>query len=126
MNRRIIRRLKSCYKAPMFSPKGFLARAIFISAAFLIFHAIGLRQYTTILSGTSQSGDTADMWAVFVGMTYIVLYFAFVLGVPILILASAVFSLVQIGAARARISRRKYKAGPQEPASEKPSSTAAQ
>ena len=86
----------------------------------------GLREYTTILSGTSPTGDTADMWAVFMGMTYIVLYFAFVLGVPILIIASVVFSLVQIGAARARISRRKCKAGPQEPASEKPSSTAAQ
>jgi hypothetical protein len=100
MSRRIMKWLKDCHKAPIFSPKGFLARAVLIGAAFLICHAVGLRGHTAILSGTSPSGDPTDVFSVGLGTTYIVLYFAFVLVTPILIIASAVFALLQLGIAR--------------------------
>lgn len=91
MTKNIIKWLWKTYKAPIFSPTGFLVRACVISLIFFVCHAFGLREYTTILSGTSPTGNVKDVMAIALGATYLVLYFAFVLGVPILILASVVF-----------------------------------
>ena len=83
-------------RAPFFSPAGFLARAGIISIAFLFCHALGLRVYTSILSGTSPTGGAAvDWFGVVLAFTYMLLYFAFVLGVPILILASGLLAALQ-------------------------------
>lgn len=75
-------------RAPLFSPRGFLVRAGIISIAYLFCNALGLRAYTSILSGTSPTGGAIDLFDIVLAFTYMLIYFAFVLGVPILILAS--------------------------------------
>ncbi len=74
------------------SPLDLLARAVVLSALFGLAHLAGLREHTTFLSGTLADPRMAWGWAAFLGCTYLVLYFAFVLLVPILLLA-AVLSL---------------------------------
>ena len=78
-------------RADLFTPKGFLIRALLICLAFLVCHCAGLREYTTFLSGTTAT--TTFAWSVVLGVTYIFLYLAFVIGVPILMLASAFLAL---------------------------------
>ena len=78
-------------RAGVFTPKGFLIRALLICFAFLVCHLAGLREFTTFLSGTTAT--SAFAWSVVLGVTYIFLYLASTVGVPILILASAFLAL---------------------------------
>lgn len=83
-------------KAPMFSPKGFLTRAAILTFLFAIVHLVGLREFTSVLSGTSATGGSAKTLSATAGSVYIVLYFAFVLIVPILVLSSGIFAVLQL------------------------------
>jgi hypothetical protein len=71
---------------PLVSPRSFVVLAIAIAVLFGVAHAVGLREHTSILSGTSLAVESAAA-----GVIYTLLYFAFVLGAPILILAAAIF-----------------------------------
>src|SRR5205809_83321 len=62
---------------------------------FLVAHLAGLRGYTSFLSGTVPSPATGWKLTVFFGLIYLVLYFAFVLLVPVLLLAALVQRFVQ-------------------------------
>jgi hypothetical protein len=77
---------------PIFSPKGFLLRAGLIAVIYFIFHLAGLREYTVILSGNSPTDDPAHTYAGSLGCVYIVFCFAFILLVPILLIAAPVFA----------------------------------
>lgn len=69
--------------------KRFLIAAAVIAALYAVAHALGLRAYTAILSGTSPpGGDGPAAWAL--GIGYVLCYFAAVIGAPILILAAGV------------------------------------
>ena len=81
-------RPRSGWRAPMLSPRGFLNRAAVILVAFLALHALGSRESTTLLSGTSPGGS-ADL---FLGGAYVIAYFATVLGVPILLIGAVLFT----------------------------------
>ncbi len=83
------------FQSRLFSPGGLLLRAVVLSAGFLLVHALGFREYTSIACGTSPTGNQADTWALFLGTSYIVLYLIFVLGVPILVLAGGIFFAIQ-------------------------------
>ena len=76
----------------LFSPKGFLICAATLGILFLACHAAGLREYTSILCGQSRA---EDQWAPFLGMGYVLFYLAFVLLVPVLVLAAAILALLQ-------------------------------
>jgi hypothetical protein len=80
-------------RAPLLSPRGLMIRAALVALAFGLAHAAGLRAYTSILSGTSPTGNPADGWAVLLGCVYVFLYFAFVLAVPIALIAAALMAL---------------------------------
>ena len=82
------------FSARLFSPQGLLLRAALLVVFFLIVHILGLREYTTILCGTSPSGNHADVWSSLLGVLYIVFWFGLVLGAPILALASGIFMLL--------------------------------
>ena len=86
-----IGRIAQLFHVGIFTPKGFLIRALLICLAFLVCHLAGLREFTTFLSGTTATSTFA--WSVVLGVTYIFLYLAFTVGVPILILASAFLAL---------------------------------
>jgi hypothetical protein len=77
---------------PAFSPHGLVARAAIITLIFCIAHLAGLREYTTIISGTSPTGDVRDFWAIFLGAGYTMLYLAFSLVVPALLIAAGLLA----------------------------------
>ena len=81
---------------PLFSPKGLLVRAGLIALFFLLCHAAGLREYTSIVSGTSPTGDVGDIFSVALAGLYLVAYVAAVLVAPIMLLASAIFTALQL------------------------------
>lgn len=79
----------------LLSPKGLVLRAAVLTGLFLAVHIAGLREYTVVLSGTSPTGIRADVWAGTLGLVYVFFYFAFVIGVPILLLGAAFFMIFQ-------------------------------
>lgn len=78
--------------ADFFSPKDFLRHAILIILVFGVAHLCGLREHTSFLNGTTGSVDLGYELSTLLGMTYLVLYFAVVLLVPILVLAAGLVS----------------------------------
>ena len=67
------------------STTGLLTGAIVIAALYGAAHVAGLREDTTILSGTAPPGGEGG-GAVALGLLYVVLHFAAVVGAPILAL----------------------------------------
>lgn len=88
MNQSGWQRLRNLWRAEFFSPKDFLRRALVISVLFLIAHLASLREFSSLLNGTMGSVELGWRFSVFFGLSYIVLYLAFVLLVPMLILAA--------------------------------------
>lgn len=84
----------------MFSPRGFLLRALLLAIFFGAVHVAGWREHTTFLSGTAASTDTSVNTSVVLGLVYMAAYFGFVLLTPILILAAGI--LAGLGAWRER------------------------
>lgn len=81
-------------RAPMFTPQGFVVRALLLTLIFLILELLGLRAYTCILCGSSPTGGAADSTLAILAVIYILSYFAAVLLVPILLIAAAIFWFV--------------------------------
>ena len=81
---------RKIFKIRTFSPLGFLSWATLVTVVFAVCHLAGLREYTTFISGTAveANGGASLNW----GMVYLVSYFAFVLVMPILILAAGIFA----------------------------------
>ncbi|MSR64808.1 MAG: hypothetical protein EXS18_03395 [Verrucomicrobiae bacterium] len=78
---------RSLIPVGLFTAKGLLLRAALIAIAFLVCHALGLREYTSIICGQSLTGNVADKLPTALGCIYLVLYFLFVLVVPIMVIA---------------------------------------
>ena len=95
MNSSFLQRCRRFGRAKFLTPKDFLLRAVTIIVFFLIAHFAGLREYTSFLSGTVPSPDMGWQQAAFFGLVYLILYFAFVLLVPILLLAALVQKAIQ-------------------------------
>lgn len=76
----------------LFTPGGLLLRAGILVVAYLVMHAVGLREYTTVLSGTAVAGQKLNASDTAIAVTYAGAYFGFVLAVPIMILAAAIFA----------------------------------
>lgn len=76
-------------RAPTLSPVGLLTWAALIVLAFAILHAAGLRDATSILSGTVAGG----VGATFGGVVYALVHFAAVLIAPILALGAAILAI---------------------------------
>jgi hypothetical protein len=69
------------------SPHGFAISALLIWVAFGICHALGWREYSSILSGNLAAADGQ----VAMGVAYVMSYFGCVVAAPILLLAAALF-----------------------------------
>lgn len=89
MKKTFWQRLRNVWHAEFFSPKDFVRRAILISLVFLIAHLAGLREFTSVLNGTVGAVGMSWEKSALLGFIYILLYLAFVLAVPILLLAAA-------------------------------------
>lgn len=77
------------------TPRGMLQRALGIVAVFAICHLVGWREYTTIISGTSPTGNPANFWSIVPGCIYAVIYFAMVIAMPILVIAAGLLFVAE-------------------------------
>ena len=85
-------RIAALWRAELFSPKDFLRRAVVVAVIFLAVHLAGLRDYTCILNGTVASSELGRGMSAFLGLAYVFAYLAFVVLVPILLLAAAMLA----------------------------------
>lgn len=75
-------------RADFFSPKDFVRHAVLIVALFAVAHVSGLREFTTIISGTMASPELGAGVCALLGMGYMALYFGVVVLVPVLLIAA--------------------------------------
>jgi hypothetical protein len=88
-------RLAVFRRAEFLSPRDLLQRALGLSGLFLLAHLAGLREFTSVLNGTV--GSVAAGWKLssFLALIYILLYLAFVILVPVLVLAALILAVWQ-------------------------------
>jgi hypothetical protein len=84
--------LRRLWKAETFSPAGFVLRAVMICVLFCASEILGLREYTTFLSGTSGNVNLGWQTASFLGLIHLLLYVGFILLVPILLIAAGLLT----------------------------------
>jgi hypothetical protein len=82
-------------RAEFLSPKDLLQRAAAIGGLFLLVHLAGFREYTSILNGTIGSLELGWNLSAFLAVFYIMLYLAFVIVVPVLVLAAIILVVWQ-------------------------------
>jgi len=92
-------------RAEFLSARDLLQRALGLSGLFLLAHLAGLREFTSVLNGTV--GSVAAGWKLsgFLALIYILLYLAFVILVPVLVLAAMILALWQRGIPKEEKSR---------------------
>ncbi len=69
-------------------------RGLLILGVFLVFHYLGFRDYTCVLTGTSPTGDPGDSTAILIGICYTLLFFITITITPILLIGSLLFYLL--------------------------------
>ena len=84
--------LRRLWKAETFSPAGFLLRAILIAVLYCASELLGLREYTTFLSGTSGNVNLGWQMASLLGLIHLLLYVGFILLVPMLLIAACLLA----------------------------------
>jgi hypothetical protein len=82
-------------RAEFLSARDMVQRAAAVSGLFLVVHLAGFREFTGILNGTI--GSLALGWGLstVLAVIYIALYLAFVIVVPVLLLAAAILMVWQ-------------------------------
>ncbi len=84
--------LRRLWKADPFSPAAFLARAILITLLFSLSELLGLREYTTFLSGTSANPNLTWQTAATLGLIHLLLYIGFILLVPVFLITATLLA----------------------------------
>ena|SRR5208283_2363579 len=82
-------------RAEFLSAKDMIQRAAAISGLFLLVHLAGFREFTGILNGTIGSLALGWNLSAFLAVIYIFLYLAFVILVPVLVLAAVILMVWQ-------------------------------
>src|SRR5438093_5791615 len=93
MNTNLFHQLAALWRAEFLSPKHLLRRALMITILYLAVHLTGLREFASILNGTMGSVELGWHMSAFLGLLYIFVYLAFVLLVPVLVLAAGMLSV---------------------------------
>jgi hypothetical protein len=75
-------------RAEFLSPKDLLRHAVLIGVLFAVAHLAGLREFTTIVSGTLASPSLGVGVCALLGVGYMALYFGAVVLAPILLIAA--------------------------------------
>ena len=84
--------LRRLWKAEAFSPAAFLVRAAILAALYAVSRIAGLQEYTTFLSGTSPNVNLSWQTASTLGLIHLLLYFSFILLVPILLITAGLIA----------------------------------
>ncbi len=79
-------------RAPFLSRRWLLTRAGLILVCLCAVHMLGWRENVSFLSGTPADGGRAGLFSVATGITYALVYFAAVVGAPILGIAAALLA----------------------------------
>ncbi len=87
--------MSSCWRAEFLSPKDLVRRSIVIALIYGVVHLAGLREYTSVLNGTVGSVNVSRGMAAFLGLGYVCSYLAFVLLVPIFLMAAAMLAALR-------------------------------
>ena len=95
MSKFFSRRIGSRSRGGFASPQYLLEWAAMLTILFIIVQLAGMREFTSVLNGTIGSTNLSWQTASFLGAAYIFVYLAFVLGVPILVLAAGILKLGQ-------------------------------
>jgi Na+/pantothenate symporter len=82
-------------RAEFLSVRDLLQRAGAITVLFLIVQLAGLREFTSVLNGTIGSVAVGWKLSAFLAVIYILLYLAFVILVPVLVLAATLLTIWQ-------------------------------
>jgi hypothetical protein len=90
MNQSAWQKICDLWRSEFFSPKHFLKWAIYVAIIFAIAHLCGLREFTSILNGTTGSVGMSRERTTFLGSTYVILYLAFILIVPTFLLTAVI------------------------------------
>jgi hypothetical protein len=90
-----LRNLSKFCRADFMSPKDFVRHAVLISLVFLVVHLAGLREFTSVISGTAGSVEMSWEMSVLLGACYLFAYLAFVLLVPMFLLAAVLLVLLE-------------------------------
>ena len=93
--RNILKEWVMFQRAEFLSAKDLLQRAIAISGLFLTVHLAGFREFTGVLNGTIGSLTLGWNLSAFLAVIYIVFYLAFVVLVPVLVLAAGILMVGQ-------------------------------
>jgi len=88
----VFQRLAALWRADFCSPKDFARRALTLAAIYLAVHLAGLREFTSVLTGTSGSLAISRGMASFLGLCYVFSYLGFVLAAPMLLIAAALIA----------------------------------
>jgi len=88
-----IKQKRRWWEADLLSPKDFVRHAALICVVFAVAHLFGLREFTSVLNGTTGSTELGWETSAALGATCILLYLAFVLIVPTLLLAAVILSV---------------------------------
>ena len=97
--------LRCVWKADAFSPIAFVVRAILITVFFFISKLLGLREYTTFLSGTSANPNVSWQTAATLGLIHLLLYASFILLVPVFLIMAGLLGAYNRWAERYETSR---------------------
>lgn len=84
--------LRRVWQAETFSPTAFVARAIAVTMLFAVSELLGLREYTTFLSGTSANVNLGWSLTSVLGLTHLLLYVGFILLAPIFLIAAGLIT----------------------------------
>jgi membrane protein implicated in regulation of membrane protease activity len=84
--------LRRLWKAETFSPTAFVFRALVVTVLFCISEILGLREYTTFLSGTSANVTLGWSVTSALGLSHLLLYFGFILLAPISLLTAGLIA----------------------------------
>lgn len=95
MNKFYWKKLAIFRRAEFLSPQDMIQRAAAISGLFLVVHLAGFRDFTSVLNGTIGSLALGWNLSAFLAAVYIMLYLAFVVLVPVLVLAALVLVIWQ-------------------------------
>jgi hypothetical protein len=82
--------LATIWRAKFFSPKDFVRRALILTFLFAIAHLCGLKEFTSVLNGTTGSVALGWTTSALLGLAYVLLYLGFVLLAPIFLLTAAI------------------------------------
>ena len=80
------------WKAETFSPTAFVIRALVITVPFCISELLGLREYTTFLSGTSANVNLGWSVTSALGLSHLPLYVGFILLAPISLITAGLIA----------------------------------